>query len=163
MLVGNPKKPKYPRKYRKVTPDMKTSIRAMYLSGIKQIEIARYFGLSSPTITKTVHERSRLISIANSRKHTREYIKNPEYRARINEAIRKNVKKRYHHDKKYKKFLLDYSVYDKQNRKDYLKKYHRDYYLRKKEEDKQLLKRKIWRKANTNGAKPNRNKKNGGF
>lgn len=134
-------KPVYPKKYRKITPAINKIIHKMYNDGFLQIEIARRFNLSSSTITKTLHERSRRIALANSRMHTKEYRKDPEYRAKINEAIRINVNKRYHNDKKYKKFLIDYSVIDKQKRKEYLKEYRRLYYQRKRKEL-QLIKRK---------------------
>ncbi len=134
----NMKKPKYPKIYRKVTPEMDRMIHEMYGNGWMQADIARHFKLSSATITKRLHERSRQISLASSRKWTKIYRQDPAYVEKVNESVRKNVNKRYHNDKKYNKFLKNYSYYDKRNRREYLRDYNRKRYLKQKLE---LLKR----------------------
>ncbi len=155
------KKPKYPKKYRKITPQINKKIHEMYNAGYLQIEIARHFGLASSTITKTLHERSKITAYENSKLHNREYRKDPSYRSKINEAVRENVKKRYHTDKKYKKFLKEYSVVDKARRKEYLKKYYREYHKRKRKEL-QLFKRKtIITNTRTGLQRTNKTRKNG--
>ena len=125
-------KPKYPKKYRKVTPEINEKIHLLYKNGMKQIEIARYFNLSPPTITKRLHEKSRLISLASSKKLNRIYRKDPNYVAKINEAVRKSVNRRYHNDKSYRKFLKDYSYFDKRNRRDEISEYNKRWYLENK-------------------------------
>lgn len=133
-------KPKYPKRYRKVTPPMLKEILSLHDKGWGDQEIADMFGLARTTVKrkwdKEAHERA----LAGTRKWLKIYMKDPEYVRRVNESVRKNIAERYHTDKKYNEFLKKYSLADKINRKEYLKKYSRAYYFRKKKEL-QLLKR----------------------
>lgn len=137
-----------PKKYRKVTPQINFMIHKLYNDGWKQVNIARRFNLSNSTITKILHEKSHKKSLENAKKHNRKYLKDPKYRKKINEAIRKNVKKRYKNDPRYKKYLIDYSSYSDKKNKERVQKYNHDYYMKNKV--KLLKRKKILLKEKTN-------------
>lgn len=129
-------KPKYPKKYRKVTPKILKEIKSLALSGWSHADIAVKFNLHRVTVTRRLDPKARERALAGTRAWLKIRTQDPKYREKVREAIRKNVNDRYHSDARYRRFLIDLSVVDKIKRREYIKKYSREYYQRRKNENK---------------------------
>jgi len=154
------KKPKYPKKYRKITPRILKQIKLLSSEGWSHAEIALKFNVHRVTITRRLDPESRERALAGTRAWIKIRNEDPKYRAEVRESIRKNVNERYHNDKKYRKFLNDYSYFDKRVRRDAISRYNRMRYMQQKLT---LLKRKNLSERKGHSTTPDKNRKNGAF
>ena len=119
-------RPKYPKKYRKITPKMHRRILKLYEKGFTLKEIGKKFNVSYVTIQRRVNEEAHQRALEQTREWIKKRIKDPVYRKKINVAVNKNTNKRYHTDKKYNKYIRKYADSMRPARKDYFKQYQRE-------------------------------------
>lgn len=100
---------KYPKKYRKVTPKILAEMKRLHKQGLRVAEIARRLNLSFGTVKRKLDPVAHEKALESTRKHLKKYMKDPNYRKKINEKLRQNCNKRYHSDPEYRKFLINYS------------------------------------------------------